>query len=86
MPRRSRKKKKYSVELKIQAIKEWNEGRGSQYAICKEKAVIASIISIGTDISVPMSLWEHANKLNSNKFDDLVICSVKTLAFCRVSC
>ena len=41
MPRRSRKNKKYSVELKTQAVKDWNEGKGSQYAICRKYGILS---------------------------------------------
>ena len=41
MPRKSRKNKKYSIELKVQAVKDWNEGKGSQLAICKKYGILS---------------------------------------------
>lgn len=36
MPRIARKNKKYSAELKIQAVKEYVSGNGSQREICRK--------------------------------------------------
>ena len=41
MPRRSKKNKKYSEELKIEAVKEWNEGKGSQLEICRKYGILS---------------------------------------------
>ena len=41
MRRRSKKNKKYSEELKIEAVKEWNEGKGSQYEICRKYGILS---------------------------------------------
>ena len=36
MPRKARKNKKYSAELKIQAVEEYLSGNGSQRKICRK--------------------------------------------------
>ena len=41
MSRRTHKNKKYSKELKTQAVEDWNEGRGSQYSICKKYGILS---------------------------------------------
>ena len=41
MPRKSHKNKKYSIELKRQAVQDWNEGHGSQYSICKKYGILS---------------------------------------------
>ena len=37
MPRKARKNKKYSAELKIQTVEEYLSGNGSQREICRDR-------------------------------------------------
>ena len=41
MPRKARKNKKYSAELKIQAVEEYLSGNGSQREICRKYGILA---------------------------------------------
>lgn len=41
MPRKARKNKKYSAELKIQAVEEYLYGNGSQREICRKYGILA---------------------------------------------
>ena len=41
MPRKARKNKKYSAELKIQAVEEYLSGNGSQLEICRKYGILA---------------------------------------------
>ena len=41
MPRIARKYKKYSAELKIQAVEEYESGNGSQREICRKYGILA---------------------------------------------
>lgn len=41
MPRTARKNKKYSAELKIQAVEEYLSGNGSQREICRKHGISA---------------------------------------------
>ena len=40
MPRKARKNKKYSAELKIQAVEEYLSGNGSQREICRKFGIL----------------------------------------------
>ena len=40
MPRRSHKNKKYSLEMKIQAVQSYLSGEGSQREICKKFEIL----------------------------------------------
>lgn len=41
MPRRSKKNKKYSAELKLKAVQDYLNGRGSQAEICKKYKIMS---------------------------------------------
>ena len=41
MPKRSTKNKKYSVELKLKAVREYLSGEGTQWAICKKYGILS---------------------------------------------
>ena len=41
MPRKAQKNKKYSAELKIQAVEEYLTGKGSQREICRKYGILA---------------------------------------------
>ena len=42
MPRKARKNKKYSAELKIQTVEEYLSGNGSQREICRKCGILAN--------------------------------------------
>ncbi len=51
MPRRNHKNKRYSSELKKQAVQDWLEGKGIQYAICTTREDTKS----GSEVCLRMS-------------------------------
>lgn len=56
MPKERRKNRKYTIEEKIQAIKEWNEGCGSQKQISKKYGIL------GHSTLQKWILWYNSNR------------------------